>query len=178
MQSKQKHRILSLMFSEVFWLVHGDYIIKQEYTNRKPAESCRVCVRLCLVCCLLCAVCVSVAQLQPQSTIQLIIHPSQTKSRGERQKPFSHWAASRQFGRPFCGLVRGFRQKAINWVSVLVRQFDASEGTLFSTSIAMLISNCVRWPEVSMTCTWEFQNQKNSWSQQSVHHFIRGRQDE
>ena len=37
----------------------------------------------------------------------------------------------------FCSSVRRFRQKAVCWGSVLVRQFAASEGSLCSTSIAV-----------------------------------------
>ena len=55
----------------------------------------------------------------------------------ERSDVSSRFYSGQQYGHPFCSLVLGFRQKAVNWGSVSVRQFDASEGTLFATSIAM-----------------------------------------
>ena len=39
--------------------------------------------------------------------------------------------------RPFGSSVRGFRQRAANWWSVLVHRFSASEGTLVSASPAI-----------------------------------------
>ena len=48
---------------------------------------------------------------------------------GGLQKLFSYRAESHQFGRPFCSYVREFKQNAVNWGSVLVRQYDASDGT-------------------------------------------------
>ena len=46
-------------------------------------------------------------------------------------------APSRQFAPSFGGSVCLFRQRAANWVSVLVRRFSTSEGTLISTLTAI-----------------------------------------
>ena len=101
---------------------------------------------------------------------------------------FLDMAASRQFARPFGGSVRGFRQRPANWGSVLVPRFAASEGTVISAPPAILIRG-VNVPAPA----WDGRRCRlpallcdpqrslipgNSWSQQSVHHFICGHQDE
>ena len=55
----------------------------------------------------------------------------------DNHKPFLDRAPNSQFVRPFGGSVRGFRQRAANWGSVVVHRFSASEGTLISTSPAI-----------------------------------------
>ena len=85
----------------------------------------------------------------------------------------------------------GFRQKTVNWESVLVWQFAASESTLI-TFMSPLPSNskmsmCRQLCEMGggiddvhccATHSREVLKQGNSWSQQSVHHFICRHQDE
>ena len=97
----------------------------------------------------------------------------------------SGFHTGKQSAHPFCSKVHKFRWLAVK--SFVVCQFDASEGTLFYTSITVNLrlqcaGLCVRWAEVLMTCTvlWPTAVLKpgNSWSQQSVHHFIRRHEDE
>ena len=92
-------------------------------------------------------------------------------------------APSHQFAHPFGGSVRGYRQRAANWGSVVVRRFSASGVHLF---LPLLLSKneaetCRPLREMGggvddlhwcVTHSQGVLKPKNSWSQQSVHHFI------